>query len=516
MLDDYYMNTGLSIISNILTPNVATSPPLQNLPATPNTKRFAQPMVDDAEPANISEATPADKQPFQEFNSSVDKVGKNAEHEHHFATSGDAKSTQKPQAGHDGTKTATKTSTLQDAQQAQLASAQGPSIADNQSKTRLNPESHNMPKTPFAGGNKSTENKDTGEIQVSGKALVLSKNQLDQASGKELIAKSLTPDTKTNSIGENKTVANNMGTSDDQKPFLSNNSSPLADGKPANSLPQFVGTHPGKSATLIEKSTDNKIDAGQHTSTDATQLSQLSNGSGKENSGNYSDNLTIKNVNAEQLQVSTYQMKDQGNSSSNNSSNPDFKQIFSANNAQSSVTEQPQGTTSVGKAANTALPGDASANVSKQIQESVYSSLRQGQQQITIRLNPPELGRVTIKFQEQEHQIIGLLEVNRAQTRAEIQQALPEIIQNLQGLGIQIKRIDVVPTNEQEQQAFKDPSLAGEHSNETDQRNPDSPDAHENYPGWTEPNDWSANFEGYTGHTKSPVEIINDSINLLA
>ncbi len=74
---------------------------------------------------------------------------------------------------------------------------------------------------------------------------------------------------------------------------------------------------------------------------------------------------------------------------------------------------------------------------------SVQNSVQQGQHQITINLNPPELGRVSIKFTEQSGQLTGSLEATNSQTRADIQQAIPEMLRSLEQSGINIKRIDV-------------------------------------------------------------------------
>jgi len=89
-------------------------------------------------------------------------------------------------------------------------------------------------------------------------------------------------------------------------------------------------------------------------------------------------------------------------------------------------------------------PGENSAAISEQIRESITSSSIGPDREITIRLNPPELGTVVIRFQEQENQITGILEVSKSQTRAEIQQVLPEITRDLQDFGVQIRRIEVV------------------------------------------------------------------------
>ena len=48
---------------------------------------------------------------------------------------------------------------------------------------------------------------------------------------------------------------------------------------------------------------------------------------------------------------------------------------------------------------------DSGANVTEQIQDSIQSSLRLDRQQVVIRIDPPELGKVAIKFVENAGQI---------------------------------------------------------------------------------------------------------------
>jgi len=211
----------------------------------------------------------------------------------------------------------------------------------------------------------------------------------------------------------------------------------------------------------VFNSQTNKADTAQRSHPGTPGLSELMDGSGKEQADNPSGKLLLQNLNQAQVQVSTGQTKDNRSSTSGNSSNSNFEQILS-NNAQAPVAEQTSASVQTAKAANNASAGNPFTSVSEQLQESIHTSLRQGDQQLTIRLNPPELGRVFIKFQGKGDQITGLLEVDRAQTRYEIEQALPQIIRNLAECGVQIKRLEVVLTNQQEHHAFKDPSLAAE------------------------------------------------------
>jgi flagellar hook-length control protein FliK len=116
-----------------------------------------------------------------------------------------------------------------------------------------------------------------------------------------------------------------------------------------------------------------------------------------------------------------------------------------------------------GNFTKTGISSEVPDNIGKQILESIHSSLsRQGaDKQISVRLNPPELGKVFIKFHEQDNQITGLLEVSKTQTRSEIEQILPQIVRHLSDSGVNIKRLEVVLTNsdQAEQETLKDTSF---------------------------------------------------------
>ncbi len=192
------------------------------------------------------------------------------------------------------------------------------------------------------------------------------------------------------------------------------------------------------------------------------------------------DDSAVQKIEINNLQLSAGQAKKQGDSSSDNKANSVISQIASNNTF---ATEQNNSSISNVRIVNQTQQGtseDVSANVGKQILESIHSSMGQrgGDKQITVNLNPPELGQVSIKFQEQGAQLNGLLEVSKTQTRTEIEQALPQIIRNLSDSGINIKRLEVILTtddqtgkeamredslfyNQQQQQDFNNPSLYG-------------------------------------------------------
>ncbi len=92
------------------------------------------------------------------------------------------------------------------------------------------------------------------------------------------------------------------------------------------------------------------------------------------------------------------------------------------------------------------------SDLSGQIQESARAFLTSNKNQVTIRLNPPELGSVSLKVSDNGHQITGLLQITKPETKYEIQQLLPGIIRNLEDAGISVKSFDVVLNNQPDQQ----------------------------------------------------------------
>ena len=225
-----------------------------------------------------------------------------------------------------------------------------------------------------------------------------------------------------------------------------------------------VGIAPEKSTTTLNTTTDSKT-------TNSEILSESSDGNSKESSqaGNkLSDNSAVKELNISAVQVSTAQAKNNNSAASNNNPNSELKQIITHNNPETPATElipnSAEGTKTVELPSQTS-PVSISASVGKQIQESMRTSFPQGghNQQITVQLNPPELGKVLIKFQEQDNQITGLLEVSKTQTRIEIEQAIPQIVRGLQDSGIQIKRLDVVLSqgDQPDQEALRDSASGG-------------------------------------------------------
>jgi flagellar hook-length control protein FliK len=285
--------------------------------------------------------------------------------------------------------------------------------------------------------------------------------------------------------------------------------------KPSVVTTNFSETGSKLSNAVVEKPANSDTEVFQQEQV----ISQFSGGDNKEPQlaqSNLSGHATLKKLNPEQVQISGSQAKGSGNSTSDNNSGSDagpFNWMISSDNLQPPSTEQ---TSFSNQQANTS--SYLSSGVGEQIQESVRTSLSQGDQQITIRLNPPELGKVFIKFQEQDGGITGILEVSKQQTRYAVEQALPEVIRNLADSGIGIRRLEVVMTNteQSQQQENKDQSLtSGQNGWFGRNSSPDS----DTQPKNSDTNDtdqWLANTYENTGFTESQHMLVTDeSINML-
>jgi len=326
----------------------------------------------------------------------------------------------------------------------------------------------------------SGQGNNTNKILIPNSTVASTKAPGNGENAKELIPdalvvagggnKKLTPETPVDNDSKSTNTNEEAATTDksaipgNPKTTALNTSFPPVQSKFTEPQSQPVGIAPEKSAPIAAKPSDSKSAA-----TEIFSESSGGNGKASPRAGNkLSDNPPVQELNITAVQVSTGQTKNHGSPTSNDSSDSDLEQILSHNNPQTPVTEQSHNSAEGAKTA--VLPGQTSPSsvsigIGKQILESIHSSLSQqgANQEITVRLNPPELGKVFIKFQEQDNQIIGLLEVSKPQTRIEIQQALPQIIQNLQNSGIQIRRLEVVLSQGEQpgQEAPKDSASGG-------------------------------------------------------
>ena len=357
--------------------------------------------------------------------------------------------------------------------------------------TKSTPEGKKQPET---GNN-------TEKVSISAKTIAETKSITEKGSIKEL-----TPEIPANT-GKSTTTAS-------VKTPAVNINQQAVQAKASEMQPQPDGIDPEK--PVPAKETEAKTTASE-------TLSKLLNPNGKEtaHTGNdLSENQSVQKLNIAAVQVSTGQTKDQGTSTSNKNDSQGFEQMLSHNTPQTLITEQTPAAAKNATTANT--PGqnsssNVSADIGKQILESIHSSVsKQGaERQITIRLNPPELGKVSITFRQQNAELTGLMEVSKAQTRFEIEQTLPQIIRNLADSGIHIKRLEVMLSNEEQpgQGTLGNQSMQSGGAHQHNSANPGTPG---NNPNANYSNEWLAGNNSYENLYELQEALITDSsINML-
>lgn len=197
------------------------------------------------------------------------------------------------------------------------------------------------------------------------------------------------------------------------------------------------------SETGKEMSNQGKAFADDH----AQMSSQMLAGNGKSQQQPGANKLNIEQQHAQEAEVSGAAAKKSGTDilskgfdGAGSQQNYSYGDLHIAGGSQ-----QTASFTQAVKNSNQLVNSETSPGVGEQIWTSVSNSLRTGTggQEINIRLNPPELGTVSIKFQQQDGQIVGSVKVSNETTRYEIEQALPQIVRNLSEQGVQIKRMEV-------------------------------------------------------------------------
>lgn len=90
----------------------------------------------------------------------------------------------------------------------------------------------------------------------------------------------------------------------------------------------------------------------------------------------------------------------------------------------------------------------------QQIIRSIQTDYNHDIQRINLTLSPAGLGMVRIHFQRTGEEISGLLEIEKTETRQEIEKSLPQILSVLDSQGIQIRKIDIASsTNSHQRQS---------------------------------------------------------------
>ena len=128
--------------------------------------------------------------------------------------------------------------------------------------------------------------------------------------------------------------------------------------------------------------------------------------------------------------------------------------ITAANNVQTaSATSATQAQSSTGTVnAVESASGPVRQNPVEQVIDSINATSAGPNREISIQLNPLELGKVHIRFQLTNGEITGVIEVEKQETSDEIEKALPQIVAALNESGTQVKRIDVT-TSDRDQQS---------------------------------------------------------------
>jgi len=79
----------------------------------------------------------------------------------------------------------------------------------------------------------------------------------------------------------------------------------------------------------------------------------------------------------------------------------------------------------------------------RQIADAFRASADRNGQEIVIRLDPPELGRVCVKLRMDGNEVRGVLDVDNPRTLSQLQREAPNIIGRLTEAGVEMKRMDV-------------------------------------------------------------------------
>ncbi|MCY2931651.1 MAG: flagellar hook-length control protein FliK, partial [Planctomycetota bacterium] len=96
--------------------------------------------------------------------------------------------------------------------------------------------------------------------------------------------------------------------------------------------------------------------------------------------------------------------------------------------------------------AGTAAPEAAQttrAMIADQVVSVVLSNRSDHSQQVTIRLDPPELGTIHLSLQTDKDMVRGVVRVDNPETFKQLQRETPQLIERLVEGGIQVKHIDV-------------------------------------------------------------------------
>lgn len=102
------------------------------------------------------------------------------------------------------------------------------------------------------------------------------------------------------------------------------------------------------------------------------------------------------------------------------------------------------------------------APAGEQIVRVVEQSPARAGQEITLRLSPPELGRVKLTFRAEGNDLRATLEVESVRTMSHLQREMPSLMQRLTDSGVQLRRLDFVLADGSANQQQAHNPLAGQ------------------------------------------------------
>lgn len=92
----------------------------------------------------------------------------------------------------------------------------------------------------------------------------------------------------------------------------------------------------------------------------------------------------------------------------------------------------------------------------RQISEAFQSSAARNGQEIVIRLDPPELGRVSVRLRLEGNAVRGILEVENPRTLSQLQREAPNIMNRLTDAGIEMKRMELSLSENSSRDSMRD------------------------------------------------------------
>lgn len=87
--------------------------------------------------------------------------------------------------------------------------------------------------------------------------------------------------------------------------------------------------------------------------------------------------------------------------------------------------------------------GTMEASVGGQIADQLRGAPLRAERTVTIRLNPPELGRVRVSFHREGGELRAVVEADSARTLQELQRETPGLLQRLGDAGVSLRRVEV-------------------------------------------------------------------------